>query len=214
MTDKKVAKKFKKYWLEIIFISIAGFITTVSLFFYLKTKEDNQTLIMTQTKATGDQAKIKKEIWVDVSGSVNNPGLYKASSNTRLKSLIDQAGGLSDQADKGFFYRNFNLARFVSDQEKIYIPSYWEVQNGYFVENPQLISSWQTNFTQSNTEHSTNLISINNATIDELDTLPGIGKTLAQKIINNRPFQSLEELLTKKIINQSTFEKIKDLISL
>ncbi|MGB9882972.1 MAG: helix-hairpin-helix domain-containing protein [Microgenomates group bacterium] len=214
MINKKVAKKLKKYWLEIIFISIAGFITTVSLFFYLKTKEDSQTPIITQTKATENQTKFKKEIWVDVSGSVNNPGLYRASNNTRLKDIIDQAGGLSDQADKGFFYRNFNLARFVSDQEKIYIPSYWEVQNGYFVENPQLINNSQANLLPFNNENSTNLVSINNASIDELDTLPGIGKTLAQKIINNRPFQSLEELLTKKIINQSTFEKIKDLISL
>lgn len=214
MNKKKIIKKLKKYWLEIIIVSIALITAIASIIFYFKSyQEEESRQSINISKPIESQNILKKEIWIDVSGSVNNPGLYKASSNTRLKEIIDKAGGLSDIADKGFFARNFNLARFLADQEKIYIPSVWEVQNGYFIENPQLISSPQINYQITN-ENQTSLININNATIDELDSLPGIGKTTAEKIINNRPYQNIEELLTKKIINQSVFEKIKDLISL
>ena len=59
----------------------------------------------------------------------------------------------------------------------------------------------------------TDLININNASESELDSLPGIGKVTAQKIISGRPYQTIKELKTRKIVGNSTFEKIKNLIS-
>jgi competence protein ComEA len=53
-------------------------------------------------------------------------------------------------------------------------------------------------------------IDINAATKDELDTLPGIGAAYAQKIIDNRPYKTKNELVSKKVIPQSTYDKIKD----
>ena len=124
---------------------------------------------------------------------------------------MNLAGGLTKNADNGFFNRNYNLSRILVDQEKIYVPSVWEVSNGYFIENKQTL-----NFITAVEKAKANIeiININKGTIDELDTLPGIGKVTAEKIINNRPYSSIEELVSKKVVNKSVFEKIKNLISL
>lgn len=202
-------KIFKKYIVEIILMTIALIFTITSLLIFLKNNEETEDEI-NLPKQTNIQL---NKIYVDVSGSVNKPDLYETPSGTRLKEIIQKAGGLSDNADKNFFYRNFNLARVLNDQEKIYIPSVWEVQAGLFTENQQTINFIQPNYNEQINNNST-LINVNEATIDELDSLPGIGKTTAQKIIDNRPYQSIEDLLNKKIVNKSTYEKIKSLISL
>ncbi|MCX7956126.1 MAG: ComEA family DNA-binding protein [Patescibacteria group bacterium] len=210
---KKIFNKIlKKYIVEIFIISIAIIFSLISFFIIIKNNSDkskeNKIIIDEKQKFENNT------IYIDISGSVNRPDLYQLKNGSRLKDVLIKAGGLSETADKNFFSRNFNLARILNDQEKIYIPSIWEVQNGLFLENPR-----QTNFIQPNNyqieEHnSENLININNADIEELDALPGIGKITAQKIINNRPYQNIEDLLNKKIVNKSTYEKIKDLISL
>lgn len=206
----KIRKKIKKYLVEIIILTIAFIIAVISLIIFLKNQENSSSSIISQKIETQSLTKI----YVDVSGNVNKPDLYEAPNNARLKELIEKAGGLSDNADKNFFSRNFNLARIVVDQEKIYIPSVWEVQNGYFTENPQTLNYLYPLVNNQKSLTNNSLININSASIEELDTLPGIGKITAQKIIDNRPFEALEELLNKKIINKSVFENIKNLITL
>ncbi|EKD47123.1 MAG: helix-hairpin-helix DNA-binding motif-containing protein, partial [uncultured bacterium] len=59
----------------------------------------------------------------------------------------------------------------------------------------------------------TKLININAASQSELETLWGIGPVTAQNIIEQRPYSSVEELLSKKIIKQNVYDKIKDQIA-
>lgn len=198
----KVARKLKKYWFEMILLTVSLIIAIISFLIFQQSKPEKKEIISTPSPANTIENLPK--IYVDVSGAVNNPGLYEASDSSRLKNLIDLAGGLSDGADKDFFARNFNLAEIVTDQEKIYIPSVWEVNMGYFVEG-------QTNKSGSN---ELKKININNATLEELDTLPGIGKVTGQKIIDNRPYGALQELIDKKIISENLLKKLEGLIEI
>ena len=134
---------------------------------------------------------------------------------TRLYELITKGGGLSGEADDEYIARNYNLSKLVSDQEKIYIPTKSDIANGLFVEPARRELAYLEEDTSENPDEQSDLtVSINTATQDELEALPGIGPVSANKIINGRPYTSLEELISKKIISSSTFEKIKELITL
>lgn len=212
-------KKLKKYLLEIILLLVALLITTASLVIYAKNnqsvKEENKISPPSLRQDYGGQAKI----FVDVSGAVKKPSVYEVASGARLKDLIEKAGGLSDDADIVVFNRNFNLARIVTDQEKIYIPSTVEINSGIFIQNQRTLDySSPAVVTQSGTKEgiveSPLLINLNSATIEELDQLPGIGQATANKVIANRPYLKIDELLTKKVVNKNIYEKIKSLISI
>lgn len=135
-------------------------------------------------------------IVVDIEGAVEKPGVYELPNRSRLLTALKKAGGLSVGADRYLIAKNFNLAKKLSDEEKIYLP--------FLEERDQNILG---------VYHST-LTNINTASISQLELLPGIGPARAQKIIDNRPYQQLEELITKKILGEGTYAKLVELISL
>ena len=153
---------------------------------------------------------------VEVGGAVKKAGVYAFAPGTRLQEAIQKADGLSDEADFGFFARNFNLARFLTDQEKIYVPSQQEMVNDVFSSRKILLDYTlpQTIINMSHETITQDIISINTSTQEELDALPGIGVATASKIIQGRPYATLDELVTKKAINKNMFEQVKGLISL
>lgn len=152
-------------------------------------------------------APTQSPIIVYVSGSVRQPGLYKLPLGSRLNDAIQVAGGFSTEADPS----SLNLAEILEDGEKIVVPSISSptINNPATGPNP-------TFHPQSGTP-SPLMVDINNATVEELDTLPEIGPKTAQAIIDyrntNGPFKRIEEIMDVNGIGSATFEKIKDLIT-
>jgi competence protein ComEA len=143
-------------------------------------------------------------ISVDVSGSVITPGVYKLSSNSRVDDAINAAGGFAASASADYIAKNLNLAAKLTDGIKIYVPSKGEA-NGVAVAQVAGITTKASG--------SSGILNINTASQSELEALSGIGPVTASKIISDRPFTSLEDLLSKKAISKATYEKIKDQIS-
>ena len=134
------------------------------------------------------------KIKVDVEGEVIKPGVYELSSDARVQDALISAGGLTSNANRN----TINLAAKLADGQKIYVPAQGEA----------VMTS------TTGIKGITGLVSINSGTQAELEELPGIGPVTAGKIIDNRPYGSVQELLERKIVGKTTFEKIKDLITL
>lgn len=139
------------------------------------------------------------QIKVDISGEVAHPGVYSLSSDARVEDAIKAAGGFSQNANRDFVTKRLNLAQKVSDGAKIYIPG--------MDEKDITVLSSQSSVSSDN-------ISVNTATLADLDRLPGVGAVTAQKIVDNRPYQTLDELLLKKVLTKRVFENIKTKLSL
>lgn len=134
---------------------------------------------------TLDELPVESNLKVHITGSVVSPGVYTLEAKSRVIDAINAAGGLLEEADESAV----NLARELSDGEQIYIPnsSLDGKADGDSLEA-------QSNYLNE-TEH---LVNINRATIDELQTLPGIGPQTAKRIVADRSqngsYQSLDEL--------------------
>lgn len=201
---------FSRFRAEIILLAIAALIAIASTaLFYLQTKQTIQSPITQEVSQ--EQNHNKMRIFVEVSGAVKHPGVYTFNPFSRFNDAVQQAGGLTEEADKAYVERNFNLARILTDQEKIYVPFLSDTLNGIIFENKHTIdyTAPAIVLTQENTQ-GTAKIDINLATLDELDTLTGIGKVQADAIIKSRPYANIEELISKSVLRTSVFEKIKN----
>ena len=125
--------------------------------------------------------------------------MYEFSSGSRVCDALDAAGGLAEDADTS----QINLAAQITDGEKVYVP-----HEGETVTN---ITSPETNDTASS-----GLVNINTATVEQLDTLPGVGEATATAIIEDReqngPFTSPEDLMRVSGIGEKKFERLEGLI--
>jgi len=142
-------------------------------------------------------------IRVSVQGPVAQPGVYVVTPGSILKDALAAAGGLLPDADP----QRLNLASSLQDGQEIRVPiKPTPMPTSIFSSAP--VSGMDTGAAPSVK------INLNTATLEELDSLPGIGPALAQRIIEYRetsgPFQNADDLLKVKGIGQSLLEKIRD----
>lgn len=169
--------------------------------FHSSSQSDTQDVFSDEKSVSATQSAFF-DIQVDVEGAVVRPGVYSLRANARVKDALVAAGGLSGLADRDIVARNLNLASKLQDGVKIYVPKIGETQVGSSATADGTVLGAQTG-----------LININTASLDQLDSLPGIGAVTAQKIITSRPFSNIDDLLTKKVVTQSVFQKIKEKIT-
>ena len=148
------------------------------------------------------------DVKIDVSGAVNNPGVFTLNKESRIEDAIKLAGGFNENASKEYISKRLNLSQKISDGLKIYIPFEGDTSAG----------SGQGGVSGGIGEvagvSAQGKIGINSADQASLETLPGIGAVTAKKIIDNRPYASLEELLSKKAVSKSVYTKILELVDL
>lgn len=187
----------KKYWLPCL-LALVGLIFFIYGLIALLSQNQRSTDIKFETNST---ASIKSEnlISVDIEGAVSNPGVYKLKPSSIIQDGLVAAGGLSNEADRDFVAKNINLVTKLVDGQKIYIPKI-----GQSV--PEVLGS-------SSLITNSSLVNINSALEKELDTLPGVGPVTATKIINNRPYLDINDLLSKSVVSQKVFNQIKDKIT-
>jgi competence protein ComEA len=155
-------------------------------------------------------------IAVDVTGAVTRPGLYKFPEGSRVQDAIDAAGGLLADANT----IAINLAARLEDGQQLDIPYKDGAAPAEPTEAPAFSFSSPDGTNSEPTLESppdAELIDINTATAEQLDTLPGIGPTTAQKIIDyratNGPFGTIEDIMNVSGIGPTTFDNIKNLIT-
>lgn len=154
---------------------------------------------------------IESELSVHITGAVKTPGVYGLDPESILQDLVDKAGGFSDEVDQEYITQQLNLAQRVADGQKIYIPARADGNevNTNSGDGGELLVAKSNVSSNGKTENpSAGLISINQASTSELETLTGVGAKRAEAIVAGRPYQTLEELLTKKIIGETVFKEI------
>ncbi len=123
------------------------------------------------------------DITVSIAGAVRAPGVYTLPWGSRTETLVEAAGGLTSSAEKTLI----NLAAPLDTGDTIFVPT-------------------------AQTESGETRLSLNSATLAELDTLPGVGPATAQKIAAARPFNSVDDLLDVSGIGPATLEKLRPLV--
>ena len=154
------------------------------------------------------------QAFVDVGGAVANPGIYRIQSGDRVSQALESAGGPLETADQQYLAQKLNLAQVVRDGQKIYLPFQGEKIESLSTDLPDISQIQSVDLLSSGESEEANTVSINSASQAELEELEGVGVKTAEKIIQNRPYQKLEELTAKKVISVALFNKLKELMRL
>ena len=211
-----MSKVFQNKKVLIIILSCILLLISILIYYIsLDNEEYNEdiTLNITTTISTTT----KEKMYVDIKGSVNNPGVYEFNENDRVIDAIELAGGLTKNANTS----NINLSQKLTSEMVIYVYSNSEIKNNEKTLSCNTICETNVievnNCVSSNTNDSSSLININTATVDELTSISGIGESKAKSIIEYREangnFKSIEDLKNISGIGDSLFEKIKDKIT-
>ena len=148
-----------------------------------------------------DKTTISTVFYVDVKGEVHHPGVYQMKAESRVKDLIEAAGGFTPLADD----QKLNLAQLLEDQMVIVVPKKGEEVNSELA---------QASTSQKKEVGKEGKVNINTATVEELKTLKGIGEKKAEAIIEyrkkNGSFKNKEELMKVRGIGKKLYESFQE----
>ena len=183
--------------------------------YYVYGRDTGENELITDDEVLIQQEKTKEEqakIVVHITGAVQNEGIVSLDENSRVADAVEAAGGLKDDADMS----KINLAYILEDGMKLKIPSVNDVEDSEEDKKLTNDESVVESIPESNVKSGTSIVNINKANQTELETLPGIGPSIALKIINyrneNGKFSSIEDLKKVSGIGDNKFENIKSYI--
>jgi competence protein ComEA len=191
-------------WLEryrsVLFVILVVLVLAAVVLFQLLRPVAQPFILNTPTPPPSPEATpTPRPLRVYVSGAVNRPDVYTLPPDSIVKDALMAAGGPAENADLD----RINLALPVSDGQHVYVPLRGEVNPPVQPPSDQRAPSTKIN--------------INTADQAALDSLPGIGPVIAQRILDyrqaNGPFDRIEDIMNVSGIGQGTFEKIRDLIT-
>ena len=190
-------------------ILIIAIIVAIGMIYFIYNKNQIRSdidleseILISNTSENKTNVEIQEDlVIIHITGSVKNPGIVKLKYGSRIEDAIEAAGGLTENAD----ITNVNLAYVLDDGVKIRIPSITDEKNG----DEQIL--------EEGSGESTKEVNINKATETELQSLPGIGASLASRIIEyrnqNGKFSKIEDIKNVNGIGDSKYDNIKDFIT-
>ncbi|OGD82878.1 hypothetical protein A2572_03725 [Candidatus Collierbacteria bacterium RIFOXYD1_FULL_40_9] len=194
-TLKGVFEKMSVFDKSLGVVVVLGLVIVVTSLFRGIMRSSKVELVETKMEVGNSD---RKNIFVDIEGAVVAPGVYELTYGDRLKDVLVLSGGFSELADRIYVQKTINLAELLKDGQKIYIPFLSDTpQGGGYLE----------------AKNDQRVVNVNTASIDILDTLWGIGEARAENIVKNRPYSSLEEMVSKKVITQQILEKNNGVMS-
>jgi competence protein ComEA len=195
---------------QIVIIILIAIIALISIFSFLNKNilKDKNPQLHSEINEEDLSIELDEEetddnqiIMVHISGQVYKPGIVELNLGSRVIDAVNLAGGLKKDADLD----KMNLAKKLSDEEKIYVPKIGETNTPMEVSNNISLDN--------NTESK---ININTSTKEQLMSLPGIGEVLAERILEYREgklFNTIEDIKNVSGIGDKKFESIKELIT-
>ena len=189
-----------------------------------KNKYDDIEVVTTDIVKEEKDNESEKSIYnIDIKGAVKNPGVYKITSGLTVNDAIILAGGTTKDADTSVI----NLAKKITDEMVIIIYTKEEVKNSNIVDTVIKVVEKEcicpniqndgclNNEIKDNISNDKNnsLVNINTASIEELQTITGIGESKAKSIVeyrkNNGLFESIEDIKNVEGIGDKLYETIK-----
>ena len=201
LVSEIIWKKFGKLthldYLLILFLSIGVIVSGISLFrgIWGGGRAQVEYLDASSSTISDEKGVMIKKIVVDVEGAVISAGVYDLPIGSRIKDALIVSGGYSEKADRSYCEKNLNLAQELKDGQKIYIP---------FVSN----TPPSAGYVEAKPESS--VVNLNTASVQVLDTLWGVGPARANTIVKNRPYGSLEEVVSKGGMTKQIYDKNAD----
>ena len=186
------SRLLKLFWAICFFLVFVYSVTNLIHIYFIELQRPSYVSKLNQ--------KQELQLYAYISGAVKRPGVYEIVEGMRVIDLVELAGGLDPMADFDLINSKINLAKLVFNEDHIVIP---------------FKASDETDSDSSGSLASTSkLVNINTASQAELEELPGIGSSTAEKIISRRPFATIDDVKQVDGIGDKKFEELVNYISI